>query len=126
MVDIAAWRIDMRRDDELIRKLMLDMEESPEAVHDFVVTSSSTQEDRRTYYHLRLLADAGLVEESGRYGGIFRMTSQGHDFVGMMRDQALWSQMKRKAREVVPEYGLKLLFEVGNGILMERLKRLDW
>ena len=114
----------MKRDDELLRKLMLDMEADPEPVVIFEAMKSDEDEDRRAYYHLRLLCDGGFLEETGKHGGVFRITSAGHDFIGLMKDEGMWSSMKKKAATVVPQYGLRLLFEVGNALVREKLQKM--
>ncbi|WP_280322710.1 DUF2513 domain-containing protein [Sulfitobacter faviae] len=122
LVDIHAMGGVMRRDEELLRKLMLEIEADPEPVVIYDNTRDMDDEDRRVYYHLRLLADARFLEESGKFGGAFRITNDGHDFIGMMKDDGLWSSMKSKAGAALPRYGLRLLFEVGNGLLRQKLR----
>src|SRR5690606_19796994 len=70
----------MRRDDELLRKLMLDFEAQDDPLLVHAQTLGADEEDQKIYYHLRLLADAGFLQETGRTGGVFRMTNAGHDF----------------------------------------------
>ncbi|APZ53110.1 putative DUF2513 protein [Salipiger abyssi] len=123
MAEMAMWGIDMRRDDELIRKYMFEMEDAPEWVVWFM-PDEGDEEGEAKYYHLRLLADEGFLQETGPNGCNFRITNAGHDFIGMMRDEGLWKQMKIRASTVVPRYGLRLLFEVGNAIVRNRLAEL--
>ncbi|WP_300440283.1 DUF2513 domain-containing protein [uncultured Mameliella sp.] len=123
MAEVASWGIDMRRDDELIRKFMFEMEDAPEWVVWFFPDHDNAEEQAK-YFHLRLLVDEGFLEETGKHGGNFRITNAGHDFIGMMRDDGLWSQMKARAAKAVPRYGLRLLFEVGNGLVRERLREM--
>lgn len=109
----------MRRDDDLIRKLMLDFEASDDAllVH---APGFNGDESERVYFHLKLLADNGLLEESGQGGGIFRMTSAGHDFCGAIRDDTVWSKTK-KAASSVPGVGLGLLRDISLAYLRQKL-----
>ncbi|MCD1621075.1 DUF2513 domain-containing protein [Salipiger manganoxidans] len=115
--------IRMKRDDELVKQLLIEMEDSTEAVH-FYGLSDPDEADggERKYYHLRLMQDAGLVEESGRHGCNWRMTNAGHDFVGLIRDAGMWAKMKERAAQVVPSYGLKLLYEVGHALARQKLR----
>lgn len=113
---------EMKRDDELLRKLMLEIEADPEPLVLYDSSLNSGHEARLEYYHLRLLADDGFLEETGRHGGIFRITSAGHDFIGMMNDEGMWINMKKKAAAVVPRYGIRLLFEVGNSIARQKMR----
>lgn len=46
-------------------------------LHDCHIDDSATDQDLLKYYHLRLMADAGLVEETDKYGGVLRIKSWG-------------------------------------------------
>ena len=116
--------IKVKRDDELVKQLLIEMEDSTEAVHFYGLSGPDFDEGERKYYHLRLMQDAGLVEESGRHGCNWRMTNAGHDFVGLIRDAGMWAKMKERAAQVVPSYGLKLLYEVGNALARQKLRDL--
>lgn len=90
----------MRRDEDYSRSLLQELE----ADHDWIVMSgihlNSSDEDRTRYYHLRLLADAGFLEESGKHGGVFRITNAGHDFLEITRTPERWSAIKVAAKSV--------------------------
>lgn len=115
---------DVKRDDELLRKLMLEIEASPDPVVFYDSGMGEGDEDTRIYYHLRLLTDAGFLEETGRHGGNFRITNDGHDFIALMQSDGMWERMKGKATEVAPRYGLRLLFEIGNALVRAKAKEL--
>jgi len=122
LIEIHAMGGNMRRDEELLRKLMLEIEEDPDPVVLYDNSLDMDDEGRRIYYHLRLLADAKFLEEAGKFGGAFRITNDGHDFIGLMKDEGVWASMKNKAGAAVPHYGLRLLFEVGNGLVRQKLR----
>lgn len=113
----------MRRDDDLLRQLMLDMEADPEPQKIFVLTLDADDEDRDTYFHLRLLADEGFLEESGKYGGVFRMTNKGHDFCAAVRSDTVWGQTKQVAAQV-SGVSLSILKDIAVGIVREQLVKL--
>jgi hypothetical protein len=71
----------MKRDDDLIRDLLLKMEESDDSDYVCSLTMGSEPEEEREYFHLQLLGDAGYVLETGRHGGVFRVTNQGYDYL---------------------------------------------
>ena len=113
----------MRRDDDLIRKLMLDFEaqEDPLLVH---IPELDPEDDaEKVYHHLKLLSDAGLLEESGAGGGIFRMTNAGHDFCGAVRDDTIWNKTVTAA-SAVPGVGLGLLRDISLAYLRGKLSSL--
>lgn len=123
MVEVMATVNDVRRDDDLIRTLMVELEADPHPVV-FFQPDGDSDADRIRYYHLRLLVDAGFLEETGRHGYNFRITNDGHDFLRMMANEGFWSQVRSKAAEVVPAYGLRLAFEIGNGLMRQKLADL--
>ncbi len=84
----------MKRDNDLIRSLLLEIEAAEDAIFLCVLTDGSTDDERRSYYHLKLLVDAGMLEETGRFGGSFRMTNYGHDFIEAIRSESIWRDVK--------------------------------
>ncbi len=88
----------MKRDDDYIRKLLLDLEASDEV--DLVCFQSfdDTEEEKKRYYHLQLLNDAGLMLETQK--GVYRMTNQGHDFVAAIRSDTIWTKTKAGASQI--------------------------
>lgn len=123
IAQMAAWGIDMRRDDELIRKYLIELQDDPEWLVFCLPTDGNDDDDvRRKYYHLRLLADAGFLQESGRHGGVFRITNDGHDFVAFMRDDTWWGRIKAKAAETMPGAALRFMFELGCEMLRQKAR----
>lgn len=119
---IKMMETEMKRDDDLIRKLMLELEADPEpVVHKFMGAGASPEAERE-YYHLLLLADAGYLEVSGRYRDAFRITNAGHDFLAVLASDGIWAKARAKALEVTPRYGLKLLAEIGNELIRQTLR----
>lgn len=117
---LLAGESKMRRDDELLRKMMLDMEASPDAVHLVSLDLIPSDDDERAYFHMRLLADEGLVEEMNRNGGQFRMTMKGHDFVAAIRDDTIWRRTK-EALAPVKGFTLSMIRDVAIGYIRQEL-----
>ncbi|MBI6628351.1 DUF2513 domain-containing protein [Pontibaca salina] len=113
----------MRRDDDLIRTLMPDFEDSDEPLLLAAKHLSMTHEECRRYYHLKCLADAGFLEESGRYGGIFRMTNAGHDFCAAIRDDKIWQKTK-VASASMAGVSLGIMKDIGVGYLRAKLAEM--
>lgn len=84
----------MQRDNDLIRDLLMEIEGEEGAIYFLPLTSTTSDGDRKKYYHLKLLVDAGMLEENGRHGGSFRMTNAGHDFVEAVRSESRWNFVK--------------------------------
>jgi hypothetical protein len=84
----------MKRDINLMRQLLLDIENrgadcSVSVLH----TGPDKQREERNRYHLRLLIDAGLLKEIDRTtDGIpcVRLTHQGHELLELIRDESIW------------------------------------
>ena len=93
----------MKRDFELIRKLLLDLEGEQ------VVLSSFTQD--QILYHKALLLEAGLAEgpkphyASSKFKEIpdkviiRKLTWHGHDLIEAIRDQDRWQNVKQWTKE---------------------------
>lgn len=113
----------MRRDDDLIRKLMLDFEAQDDPLLDHLITWDTDDEDERVYYHLKLLTDAGFLVESGQHGGVFRMTNAGHDFCAAIRDDTIWNKTKAASASVAG-VGLGVTKDIAVGYLRARLIEL--
>lgn len=90
----------MKRDDDFIRSLLLKMEESEDSDYVAALTLDSSPEEEREYFHLQLLSDAGYVLETGRNGGVFRLTNQGCDYLNTIRDSEIWNKTKTVAKGV--------------------------
>ncbi len=90
----------MKRDDDLIRDLLLKMEEAEDYIFCCPASIGMGIEERRQYFHLQLLSDAGYVMETGRNGGVFRLTNPGFDYLNTIRDGEIWSRTKVAAKGV--------------------------
>lgn len=102
-------QIDMRRDMDLVRHLLLAIDEDPqydgkrwfgvENVSDLHVKGRSYQE---LVYHLTLLIEAGLlkgrVSHDGESVSINRLTWEGHEFVSNIRDPKIWHETKERLK----------------------------
>ncbi len=102
--EIVGWLLAggcaLKRDDDLLRDLMFRIEAHDDPLFLYEPGMEGGDDKRRTYYHLRLLADAGFLEETGRNGGVFRMTNQGHDFLAVIRSDTAWQRTKDAVRPI--------------------------
>ena len=123
LILLIARGAGLQRDDDYMRDLLRGMESSDDWLHDCHIDDSATDQDLLKYYHLRLMADAGLLEETGKYGGVFRIRSQGHDFLAITRDEGAWRHVKAA---VGPLKGatIKMLISIAEGYAKAKLSAM--
>ncbi len=109
----------MKRDNDLIRDLLLDFEQREDWLILFRQTDDMSTEDRMWVGHLFLLCDAGLVTEVGR--GTYRLTSQGHDFLEATRDEVLWKKTKDAVSETGGNASLEIVKALAIGFLRKKM-----
>lgn len=117
----------MKRDYELVRKLLLFFEEksTPEVI---ACPKIEGYDDLTIKYHLLLLAQAKLIDyepeltATGRIIRVFafNLSWQGHDFLDSIRNDAVWAKVKSQASEK----GVSLPFEVLKSLATEAVKKL--
>lgn len=110
----------MKRDMELIRKIVLAVEDGPNGyAPDDLCLGSYTPE--QIAYHAYLLIDGGLAKgaitthmgSSGPSAQVTSLTWEGHDFADKSRDETLW----RKAMAIVQEKGGTVTIEILKDLL---------
>lgn len=88
----------MKRELDLCRQLLLDLEShGPECAINVLRSGLANEADDRLRYHLRLLADAGLVKEIERTtSGVacVRLTNAGLELIELCRSDARWRDAK--------------------------------
>ena len=87
----------MKRDDDYIRELLLETEQSPKP---FLLASSHLRADPDTlkrFMHAKWVADAGLFLEEKK--AIYRITNQGHDYLAAIRNDTIWNKTKDSAQK---------------------------
>lgn len=111
----------MRRDDELLRGLLVRIEDHDDWIYEHQLDSGSSDAHVTEYYHLQLLADAGLLRETGKYGGDFRMTSQGHDFLAAIKNDTNWNKVKSVAGKTAIS-GVAAMVQVATELVQQQIK----
>ncbi len=92
--------IDMKRDMDLIRAILLAVESDPHGIAPKIEIPDYTEE--QIGYHVFLLGEAGLanVRDVTAHNGkspeaqITRLTWAGHEFLDSARDNHIWNQAK--------------------------------
>jgi len=96
----------MKRDLELIRKLLIFFDERPEPTAIWVPEIPG-YDDPTIKYHLVLLHDAGYLRceaqktATGRVISVlpFELTWSGHEFLDRVRNELIWDEVRNKIKE---------------------------
>ena len=101
----------MRRDFDLIRTILLGVEEDG-------AKAFSRAEEPTLYYQAMLLHEAGYVRAVTDDQGItvFRLTRSGHDFLDSVRDDSIWNSTKDRVRKVSGSASLEVVKAVAESI----------
>ena len=102
----------MKRDPNLMREILLEMEASPDVIMIYAVPMGGTEEECAKLHHVYLLSDGGLVQEVEN--NVFRLTLEGHDFLDAIRDEGRWNKVLEKVSggwslDVLKHVALELL-----------------
>ncbi|MCA9258537.1 MAG: DUF2513 domain-containing protein, partial [Planctomycetales bacterium] len=88
----------MKRDIDLARQLLLDIESrGADCSVSVLRTGPNHDAEERIRYHLRLLIDAGLLKEVDRTASgvpCVRLTHDGHETIELIRNEARWREAK--------------------------------
>jgi hypothetical protein len=119
----------MKRDVDLIRQLLFDIErQGAECSFDSLRNGAVQEIDERFRYHLRLLIDAGLAKETDRTSTgqpCVRLTSAGHEFLDLCRDDARWREAKWIVQQQSGGYSLTVLRAVLTKWAIENISRSE-
>lgn len=123
----------MRRDDDLIRKLMLDLEDASSRIGDAHVVPGYSR--AQVAYHLAIILKSGFAEgPKPIYPSdgsdptvpaavmISRLTPEGHDFISELRDDTVWERVKERTAKVGGSVSLEILKQVGSAVIKQMLQ----
>ncbi len=114
----------MKRDMDLIRKILFEIEQRPPLKGRFVPVELEGYTEDVINYHVMLLDEAGLIKAqnlTSHSGGLYvpvRLTWQGHEFLDAARDDTRWN----KTKDTMTKAG-GFVFEVGKALLIELMKQ---
>lgn len=113
--NIDVREIGMKRDMELVRKILFTIEETVDNVAEcnFKVDNYSMEQ---VAYHCALLFEGGYIENyKGQYGSgelytfvVGRLTWEGHDLLDKIRSDSVWNRTK----ETIINRGLPMVVDV--------------
>ncbi len=105
----------MKRDWELIRKILLALEELGSTQSYLKPEDIEGYDAELVSYHIKLLMEAGLLEgtctksiSAPLHCVAYRLTWDGHELLDQIRSRSVWNRVVEMARE----RGLDLSFEV--------------
>lgn len=104
----------MRRDLDLIRQILFEIEKAPTATETLSITVAGHPK-AEIQYHLKLLVEAGLIEAVDFSGGDEyrfapnRLTWDGHEFLDLARDDTNWGKAKELAGRLAASLSLEAL-----------------
>jgi hypothetical protein len=82
----------VKRDNDLIRSLLLEFESADRATLIFPDYAGKDSIYSKRHYHVQLLCDSGFLCREGKSG--YRISNSGHDFLDAMRDEGIWKKTK--------------------------------
>ncbi len=118
----------MKRDLDLIRTLLLEIEEKDDESGEIISLADEFNLDEKLVGHLRLLVEAGLVDAEESLNQerklnflVYRVTWQGHDFLDSVRDDEIWKMTKDGAMNA-GGFSVDLLKAIAKGYLKKKIK----
>ena len=82
----------MKRDDDFIRQLLLECEQSDDIHLVARLLLNPSDDELKRYHHIQLLCDAGYFIPVGKH--VYRMTNQGHDYLEAIKNETVWAKTK--------------------------------
>jgi hypothetical protein len=113
----------MIRNMELIREILIKMEQDPmcDGQHE-VNLDMPNYPFEELKYHSSLLMDAGFIkgERDSLIPIVSRLTWEGHEFLDNIKDPGIWSKTKERAKGI-PGVALKVIAEIAMSEVRKRL-----
>lgn len=105
----------MKRNNELIRRIILKIEDQPEALADLTASAWPADNEDEVNYHLQLLIEAKIIEgtcqvrrSSISHCRVSRLTWKGHELADAFRRDTTWASIK----QVAIDKGIDLTVEI--------------
>jgi hypothetical protein len=114
----------MKRDMDLVREIMLKLEERPDYDLGPVEIEIEGYSHNQLSYHVMLLHEAGLIEamDLSSFSGLAwrpkRLTWAGHEFIEASRDNSRWE----KAKAILKQKSGGIVFDVLKALLVQLAK----
>ena len=106
----------MKRNWDTVRRILLAVEQLPDENSDALQSSDPLE----MAYHIGLLRDAGLIEES-RFMTSHVLTWAGHEFLDRIRTDTAWNRIKTTARDKSLDMSFDTLMAVARWLMEQAL-----
>ena len=119
----------MKLDKDLVRKILLKLEEDQSEPREIVNLQVSGHTHREISYHVQLLSQAGFVKaiDASSFDGEDwkpqHLTYEGHEFLDTVRDPQIWRETKDMAGKV-GAVSVQMLWEIGKAVLKAKAATL--
>jgi hypothetical protein len=119
----------MKRDLELVRRILLDIEDNRETSGGHSSWSSLVDAGypaEAIHYHVQLLHDAGLIHADELVPGQWwpeRITWAGHEFLDSARNDKLWNEAKRRVEKELGSAPFRVVHDLLIRMANESLER---
>lgn len=118
----------MKRDLDLLREIMLKIEESDENL-DITCLTDVSSKYALISFHVQLLIDSDFIEatpisimrQSFENYIITRLTSHGCDYLDSVRDEGVWSKTKSSLIQVGSSASLDIIKQLAGKIILNSL-----
>lgn len=119
----------MKRNLDLIRHILLKLEETSESRLDFSYFTNEHYSRKQVAYHIALLNDAGLIVTTsisvlGQERPtviIERLTNSGHDFLDALRDENIFNNTKKTLLSVAGTSTFEIVMSIAMNFLKQKL-----
>jgi hypothetical protein len=123
----------MKRDMDLVRRILLELESRGFEELDSNALIGEGYDERTVAAHFQLLQEADLIEASlldvegeGVLGGsALRLTSEGHDYLDVIRNNEIWNKTKAYLTKQSGSVGLDMAKAVAMAYLKKKLALPD-
>ena len=116
---------DMIRDMELVRDILLTIEQDPMCNGQHLSTLDIPDRPyEEVFYHVGLMVKSGLVEGNLNINSVMPMVSgltwNGHELLDNIRDDGIWAKTKERAK-ALPSVALTILVQIATSEVKKRL-----
>lgn len=120
----------MKRDMDLVRDILMYLEEKPSWNGVLTNQFEGSEHDLAWHYHCMMLIDAGLVKgkiiPKSMSGDSFSvkvnaLSWSGHEFLETIRNDTVWSKTKSKIKQTSGTMSIEMIKSVANGFVSKRV-----
>jgi len=111
----------VKRDDDYLRQLLIEFEQQPDWRILVASQLKQTEDETKREYHVHLLCDACLLVQVAR--SMYRMTSQGHDYLDAVRDVGIWQKTKKVVVDTGGNATLEIVKALALGFLKQKIEK---